>query len=283
MSSFFSNVLKLVSGSVIAQILGILLVPIVTRLIPNHFGIFQLFISLSSIVAIFACLSYQFAIMLPKDDEDSANIVVLCFILITIISVISACVLILFSDPIGKILNAPQLSPYLIFLPLIVFLSSVYTVRTYWLARRKQYGTVATTQVINAVSSRIVQIGTGLYSVSPMGLIFGWIVGYSAALGISLHRIKEDLVLFRKVTIKNMRNLAIRYKRFPIFSSWSTTANTISNKIIPLILVYFFNPAIVGSYALANTVVFLPMGLIGTATSQVFFQKAAKKKTESGI
>ena len=53
--------------------------------------------------------------------------------------------------------------------------------------------------------------------------------------------------------------------------------------IIPLILVYFFNPGIVGYYALANTVVFLPMGLIGTATSQVFFQKAAKKKTESGI
>jgi len=56
MSRFTTNVLKLVSGSVIAQALGILLVPIITRLYsPADFGVFQLFIAISGILAVLSC------------------------------------------------------------------------------------------------------------------------------------------------------------------------------------------------------------------------------------
>ena len=83
MSTFITNVLKFVTGSVVAQALGILLVPIITRLYsPGDYGVFQIFLSISGVLAVLSCLSYQLAIMLPEEDEDSANIVTLCFILI---------------------------------------------------------------------------------------------------------------------------------------------------------------------------------------------------------
>ncbi len=283
MSAFFTNVFKLVSGSVIAQIIGILLIPVITRLYsPGAFGIFQLFLSISSILAIFACLSYQLAIMLPKDDDDSANIVVLCVILIAIFSIISGIIFIIFSASIGNLLNAPGLSQYLVFLPLVVFLTALFSVLTYWIARRKQFGLILTAQVANSVSSKTVQIGIGLYFTSSFGLIAGLIVGYIASLIAFFRQIKEDIFLFKAVTWKRIKDLAIRYKRFPIFTSWSTTANTLSTQITPIILVFFFDPTIVGYYALANMVVFLPVGLIGTATSQVFFQKASEEKNRTG-
>jgi len=155
MSTFFTNVLKMVSGNIIAQIFVILLMPILTRLYsPEDFGVFQLFLSISTIITALSCLSYQFAIMLPKDDEDSANIVILCVILITIISIASGSIFIIYSDVIGKVLNAPVISQYLIFLPFVVFISSVFSVMTYWLSRRTQFGTIATAQVVNSVSLR---------------------------------------------------------------------------------------------------------------------------------
>jgi hypothetical protein len=44
-SNFIANVLKLVSGTVTAQVLSILLVPLITRIYsPEDFGIFQLFL-----------------------------------------------------------------------------------------------------------------------------------------------------------------------------------------------------------------------------------------------
>jgi O-antigen/teichoic acid export membrane protein len=146
------------------------------------------------------------------------------------------------------------------------------------LSRTKRFGDIATAQVVNSISNKGVQIGFGIYAPSPLGLISGVIVGYSAAIGIRFRLIKDDLFLFRKVSWNNIRNLAIRYKNFPLFMLWSDVANTLSTQIVPLLLVFFFTPDIVGYYALANMVVFLPMGLIGSATAQVFFQKACEEK-----
>lgn len=283
MATFFKNTLKLISGNFVAQLLGILLIPVITRLFtPGDFGIFQLFLSISSIVVVFCCLSYQLAIMLPKEDEDAAQIVALCCMLIIIISVITGIIFILFSDPIGKMLNAPEISPYLIFLPIAIFFNGLYVVRTYWLSRKQTFGLIAASQIVNSVSSKAVQIGLGIYSPSPLGLIAGLITGYVASLAILVKQVKDDFFLFRKVTVKGMRDLAIQYKRFPIYSSWSTLANTLSTQVVTFFLVFFFNPAIVGYYAIANMVVFLPMGLIGSAMSQVFFQKACDEKNRTG-
>ena len=283
MTAFFSNVLKLVSGSIIAQILGILLIPVITRIYsPDDFGVYQLFLSISGILVAFSCLSYQLSIMLPKEDEDSANLVALCFILVTIISIVSGSFFIIFSDWVGQILNTPEISGYLIFLPLIVFLNGIFLGMTYWLTRRKRFGINATAQIVNSFSSKVVQIAIGLYSASSTGLIAGSIVSGIASLAVLFKQIKDDLPLFRKVTFENIRSLAIRYKRFPMFTSWSTGANTISTQIAPLLLAYYFSPEVVGYYAIASMVVFLPMGIIGSATSQVFFQKACDEKNRTG-
>ena len=283
MTPFFSNVLKLVSGSVIAQILGILLIPVITRLYsPDDFGVFQLFLSISGILVIFSCLSYQLAIMLPKEDEDSANILALCCILITIISGISVGIFLIFSDWIGMILNTPEISQYLVYVPLIVFLDGLFIALTYWLSRKKQFGLIATAQVVNSISGKGIQIGIGMYAASAFGLIIGLTVSYAASVAVIVRSIYEDLPLFKKVTWDHIRNLAIRYKKFPLLTSWSLGANTLSTNIAPLLLAYYFTPEIVGYFAVANMVVFLPMGLLGSATSQVFFQKACDEKNKTG-
>jgi lipopolysaccharide exporter len=284
MSRFITNVLKLVSGSVIAQALGILLVPIITRLYsPGDFGIFQLFLAISGILAVLSCLSYQLAIMLPKEDEDSANIVALCLILVCATSVISGGVFILLSGWVGEVLNTPEISQYLIFLPVVVFLNGLFLVINYWLSRRVRFGALATAQVANSVSSKAVQIGAGVGAASPLGLVLGQIAGYGAGLLVMFRGIREDLSLFRKVVSPGrIKRLAIRYKKFPLFTSWSTVANSVSMQAAPLMLAAFFNPAVVGFYGMAHMVVNMPMSLIGSATGQVFFQKASEEKNRTG-
>ncbi len=283
MSRFITNVLKLVSGSVIAQAVGILLVPIISRLYsPGDFGVFQVFVAISGILAVLSCFSYQFAIMLPKEDEDSANIVALCLILVCATSVISGGVFILLSGWVGEVLNTPELSQYLIFLPVIVFVNGLFLVFNYWLSRRVRFGALATAQVANTVSSKVVQIGAGIGAASPLGLILGQIAGFGAALVVMLRGIREDLALFRSVTPGRIKQLAKRYRRFPLFTSWSTVSNTISMQAAPLMLAAFFSPAVVGFYGMAHMVVNMPMSLIGSATGQVFFQKASEEKNRTG-
>jgi len=283
MSRFITNVFKLVSGSIVAQILGILLIPLITRLYsPEDFGVFNIFLSITSILAVFSCFSYQITIMLPEKDEDSANIVALCCILICITSIISGGIFILLSGWVGAVLNVPDISHYLIFLPVVVFLNSLFLVMNSWLSRRLRFGVVATMQVASAVSSKVVQIGFGVGLPSPMGLILGLISGYVASFLFMLKGIREDRVLFRAVNLSRMKRLAVRYRRFPLITSWSIVANSVSVQLAPLMLASFFSPVVVGFFGMANTVINMPMNLIGSATAQVFFQKASEEKNRTG-
>lgn len=283
MSNFISNILKLVSGSILAQALGIMLYPVIARTYsPADFGVFQLFLSISSIIAIVSCLSYNLSIMLPKKDEDSANIIVLCILLLTISSIVSGSIFVLFPVQIGSLLNAPQLSDYLIFIPVVVFLNGLFSVLNYWTSRRVRFGIIATARVVNSLSSRVMQIGVGMSRASPFGLISGYLAGYLLADFLMIRKMKSDLHLFNHISLKEIKRLAIRYKRFPIFSSWSQFTNTIALQLPPFMLVYFFSSTIVGYYSMANQMLFLPLALIGGATNQVFFQKASEMKNVTG-
>lgn len=284
MSSFLMNVIKLVSGSMIAQLFSFLLIPIVARIYgPENFGILQLFTSISGIIAVISCFSYHFSIMLPKEEEDSANIFVLCVALTVATSLVFGVIFVFLGDHIGRILNAPQISNYLILLPIVVFSNGLFFVMNYWLTRRLRFGVISISNVVNSLVSRLAQIGSGLESVSPFGLIIGLIGGYIVADLIMLREMKNDKFFFRQISIQRMKELAIRYKEFPLYSSWSMVANTISLQVPAFMLAFFYSTKIVGYYSLANMAVNLPMGLMGSAIGQVFFQKASEQKNQSGV
>ena len=74
-TGFAANVSKLIFGSIFAQGIGVLIAPIVARLFaPEAFGVAALFASITSIIGVLACLRYELSIVLPKTDEEAANL-----------------------------------------------------------------------------------------------------------------------------------------------------------------------------------------------------------------
>jgi O-antigen/teichoic acid export membrane protein len=283
MSNFITNVLKLVSGSVTAQILGILLIPIITRIYnPDDFGIFQLFMSISGILVIVSTFSYQFAIMLPKTEEDAANVTSLCAALVTFISLLTGAIVLFIPWNIDDIFKTPGISAYLPLLPVIIFLNGIFFVQNYWLSRKTRFGVIAGSRVSNTLTTKVLQIGFAKSSVTPLGLIGGYIAGYAFADIFMLKGVKKDIQVFKKVSIKRMKELAIHYKDFPLFSFWSSIANTISPQVPAFLLAYFYSTSVVGHFSLANQVVNLPMGIVGSAIGQVFFQRVSEVKNGNG-
>ena len=283
MSNFITNVLKLISGSVTAQVLSILLIPIITRIYnPDDFGIFQLFMSISGILVIVSTFSYQFAIMLPKTEEDAANITAVCAVLVTFTSLLTGVLIFLIPDNVDHIFNTPGISRYLPLVPLIIFLNGMFFVQNYWLSRKTRFGVIAGSRVSNTLTSKAFQIGFAKWSVTPFGLVGGFIAGYAFADLLMLRGIKKDIQVFKKISIKRMKEMAIQYKKFPLFSSWSAIANTISPQVPAFLLAYFYSTSVVGYFSLANQVVNMPMGIVGSAIGQVFFQKVSEVKNGNG-
>lgn len=74
-TTFKGDVLRLVSGTGLTQLIGVLAAPILTRLYaPEAFGVAALFASLTGIPGVLACMRYELSIVLPDNDREAANL-----------------------------------------------------------------------------------------------------------------------------------------------------------------------------------------------------------------
>jgi lipopolysaccharide exporter len=283
MAKFLANVIKLFSATLAGQILGILAMPILSRLYsPSDFGIFQLFFSIVSIVAVYSCLSYGAAIQLAKNDEDAANIVVLCILLIMVTTFFTTVILLFFAGYVDLLLAIPGFSSYILLLPFAIISSSLASLFIAWFSRKGEFGIIAKGNFISSVFGKSVSLGCGYLTPTPFGLILGTIMNDATIVLVLLRRIINDLYYLKIVSFEKMRQLARRYKKFPQYQVGADLAGVASTAVPPLILAIFFSSAIVGYFAMALMVIRLPSKLLGSALYQVFYQKACSEKNRTG-
>ena len=285
-SSFATNVLKLVTGSVFAQGLGVFVAPIVARLFaPEAFGVVALFASIIGIIGVLACLRYELSIMLPKTDEEAANLLGLSLFFVLIITGISALIIFFAGDVIVNLLNSPELKKYLWLIPVSVFVSGTFLALNNWNSRTKHFGRLSIARVISSVVAQTTKLGAGFAGFVSGGVLIGTgILGkilFTFVLGGQIWR--NDHHLF-KASIRWKKMLAgiKRHKKFPIYSAPSAVLNSASLQLPTLLMASYFSPKIVGFFSLGRMVLGMPMTLIGHAIGQVFFQKASESHNYTG-
>ena len=286
MSTFAGNVLKLVTGSVVAQGVGVLIAPIIARLFaPEAFGVAALFTSITGIITVVACLRYELSIMLPKTDEEAVNLLGVSLFFVLIITCISVLIIFFADDVIVNLLNSPELKRYLWLIPVSVFVSGTFLALNYWNSRTKNFSRLSVARVISSVVAQTTKLSAGFTGFVSGGVlivtnILGQIVS-TFVLGVQIWRDNQQLF---KENIKWKKIIAgmKRHKKFPIYGTWSALLNTTSQQLPTLLLSFYFSPKIVGFYALGQAVLSMPMVLVGGAVSQVFFQKASEAHNHMG-
>jgi O-antigen/teichoic acid export membrane protein len=284
---FASDVFKLASGTAIAQVLSIIASPILTRLYgPDTFGLSTLFISITAVIGVVACMRYEFSIMLPKKDEEAANLLSLSIFFAVVVSVLTIPAFWFGGPIILRWLNAPGLGPYLWLVAPMVFISGVFTALNYWNSRTRRFGRLSLANVGNSVAATAIKLGAGFAGYTTAGsLIFGGFVGAAAAslvLGLQIWR-DDRRMLLKSMSWHDMTAGLRRYSRFPIFDTWSALLGTVAWQLPVFLLSSFFSKTVVGYYGLGMIVLQLPMSLIGSSVAQVFFQKAAEAKFDGSL
>ncbi len=285
--SFPKDVLKLVTGTTIAQIVGFIASPLVARLYgPEAFGLLAIFTSISSIIGVIACMRYELAIMLPKGEREAANVLGLCLLCVTLVSVLTIPLMFFGGDALLSLLRAPNLAPYLILIPPIVFVSGVFLALNYWNSRTKLFGRLSIARIIQSITVTGTKLGVGLAGYATGGVLIGAsLIGWSVStvvLGWQIWR--DDHVLLREsISWKEMRTASKRYKKFPLIESGSALLNIISWNLPAFLLAAYFSPVIVGYYSVGFMMIQMPMSLIGSAIAQVFFQRASEADRDGNL
>ena len=270
------------TGTAIAQAIPIAVTPIFTRIYtPDDFGVFSLFLAITSILGAIANGQYEQAIVLPKSDEDALNLVVLGLIITALFSAVLFVIVFFFNSQIIELLGNKEIGNLLFLVPLSMLLIGIYNSLNFFNIRKKEFKNISTSLVSKSIGLSLSQVLIGLFTLGPLGLIFGQIISYLTGNMILFKTLKEANKIL-VISKNNIKKQAKNYKKFPFFLLPSTFLNSTNLNLMILFIPSFFSITTLGFYSLSQRIIGIPLTLIGNSFNQVYFQKASQTLIETG-
>ncbi len=270
-------------GTVIAQAIGILTIPIISRVYsPADYGIMAVYTSVIAILGELSGLRYYLAIPLSQ-NERYANALVFLSLGVQIAFVSLLGFLLFFA---GEYLltkfSVPVLIPFRALIPLGLLATGSYLTLTQWAIREKLFSTIARTKITQSLSGALAKVALGLLGIRPLGLLIGAIIAQGGGITTLLRSLlkKKGIPCFQR---NDVRRVALRYRNFPIFSTLSGILITTGGKVPNLLLATLYSTQISGLFTMAQQLLNLPSTFIGQAIGQVFFQRASVAKRENRL
>jgi O-antigen/teichoic acid export membrane protein len=287
--SFFSNhFLKsellrsatvLISGTIIAQLISILLQPLLRRLFtPESFGIYSVYLSLVGMIMIISSLRYDEAIVLPKTDKESTNLLGLALTFSFVINLTILLLIILFGRKIVFLLNLTPNFPVsiLAIIPAGAFLWSSYGSLNAWLIRKKKYLSISFNKLARRSSEAVSQLGFAVFK-SSNGLIYSDIIGQAVNVATVTVQTRKNGLDLKLISIPKLRYVLRKYSEFPKYNLVPALMSTCSYLLPPIFINKYFSPESAGFFDLSKLVLSIPLAFIASSLTSVLLQRVSEK------
>lgn len=282
-SAFVRNVLLIMSGTAIAQLIGFALSPVISRLFsPADFGVFGSFNAVASIIATGVTLEYSQALMLPKEKGDAANLFCVSCLSTSIIAF--CCLLACLAAPslVQNLIKAPN-AWCLLLLVLAILVSGLSQACQAWCVRVKAFKQISVSQIVRSISANGTQLGLGWTTGGALALIFGSILGDALASVQLVRTALLDLWTHRRcIRGDRMRWLAKEYRDFPLYAATQNVVSGLSIGLPVLLLTHFYGIVVAGAYAFGMRILYAPIALVQRGLRPVLFQKASEIQHRGG-
>ncbi|AKG73463.1 oligosaccharide flippase family protein [Salinicoccus halodurans] len=280
-NQFLLSLSTLISGSVIAQVITILLSPLITRLFsPEQFGLYTIIITAVSLFGPIICLKYDMAIIGANNIKETFSIIKLCFILIFPISfIISISYSLLVFNGFNKKTEVIWYS-FVIFILLLTY--GLNNVLLAYNNKSRSYNLIASVTIIKSSVNNFILLITGFLNLGSVGLILSQIISSIVGVRKQSKEIRKKLIYLKKTSLYNMKSVFIKYINFPMFNATSAIINTSIYSSINLFIAMSFSLQQLGYYSISYRVLGIPFMIISANVARIFFERATKEKNEKG-
>ncbi|ANB34406.1 O-antigen/teichoic acid export membrane protein [Rhodovulum sulfidophilum] len=273
----FRGMLTLALGSGGGRVIGIVSIPILTRLYtPQDFGVLAVFTALVTMLAPLVTLRYVLALPLPRQDGVAMNLLVLSAALMLGLSLLLGLVLCLWGAPLLALVSMEVLAPWWWLIALGIVGVATYEMLTMWATRKRAYKVIAQTNVTQSAAGALLKIGLGLSPLQPLGLLLGQVVAQAGGIGRLLRGfIAEFRANWYHVSASRMRKAAWRHRGFPIWRVPSQFLMVFSVQSPTLLMAALYDPETIGQFGFAMMALSVPVNILGRTMSQAFFAEAS--------
>lgn len=284
LSEFSRNVLVILTGTVAAQAVTILISPVLTRLYsPSDFGVYALFMSMTALLGSLVCARYELSITLPASHRQGLALLGLCTVIALTVALALVPVIFLFGDGIVILLKEPRLHNWLWFLPGTMFVTGFTTGARYWLLRTKAFRVISLNGVLRSIIAAVFNVCFGLVGWVHFGLIGGLLLGLfvsSTFLAVQIWR--ESAEEIRRLDWRELWSQAHAQRRFPTFSLGSAIVESGAGQVPVFFLSSLFGASTLGWFSMAQRIANLPLTLLAQSAADVFRQQASELYARDG-
>jgi O-antigen/teichoic acid export membrane protein len=269
--SFFYKVFTLITGIGLSLIIPIIFSPVLTRLYaPEHFGSLAFFMASSSIGAIVSTGRYELAIMLPKDNEEAINLLIVTIFLSLLLSILIFILLFLFGTNLLVFLNYPLTFTTVLLIPIGIFTSGCFQGLNYWLNRNSEFSSISKYRIFQASTIVFFSLLLAFIKGIEEGLIFSFLIGMFFSVFPLVNIIRKNK---KFISIGKIFEVSKKYSNYPKLLMPTGLFDVIAMQAPIFFITKFFSKLVTGSYSLAFRMVSAPISVISGAFGQVFYNQ----------
>jgi len=266
----------LVSGSAMAQLIGVLAAPLLSRLYsPEEFGVIGSIMAVVGVISVVSSLKYEMALVIEKDDAKVHSLQVLCWRILLATTALTAVAILSAPWWLHRLSNDETLLRFLPWAIPIVFLTGLYNIYNFRLNRERRYKSLSMSLVSRRLCLVATQVVLGFCGAQALGLVLGNLAGCLVAV-IVLFASNRAVLSTRHDGAGDLKGVARKHYRFPAYSAPQNLLNSLSQNLPVYILGYFYGMEVVGAYWFTTSILRLPAALVGQAVRQVFYKEASE-------
>ena len=279
-TEYFTSLSVLLSGTVIAQIIGYALAPLLTRLYSTaEMGELALYMRITGFIAAIATLRYEAALPIPKYDGHSYLLYRISLLLSFVVLGISSLILIslIVTD------MTPGFSWY--YLILIILGSAaivVINIGTNWSIRTGSFSLISRQKISNSLFSNFLKWGFAYLSWGYFGLILATFIGYFISCFEFVFNYRGLKKKFSKLKSRKKTWVLLKdHREFPLLNLPHILVDHGRDMLIATLILAYFSESVYGSFSHSYAMLRIPSMLIGVSLSQVFYNQAIKLYNEN--
>lgn len=273
-NSLLSGIFYMGFGTVIAQMINVLIQPVLTRIVPAEtLGIYTFIVSMANIVIPIASLKLEMLVVSEIDDTEAQFITDVCIWINLIISVTYFVIIL-----IGY--NIPGLSTFnkygsVVFLaPLLALTNGIRFLFISYNNRYKKYKLITGVAIIREAVRTIIQVVSGLLSFG----VIGQAMGYALSPVVGLHLQAKEYLKRRKerskLTIDKAKEIVLKKGKGQIlYLVPGQFINSFSNSFVTISITTLFSATVLGHYSAGVRLLEIPILFITSNVNKVCYQR----------
>lgn len=282
-SLYFKNIVTLITGTTLSQLIPLLITPLLTRLYsPEDFGLLTMALGAANLLSIIYTAKYEAALIVPEEEKLASHLLQAILFVTLAAFLFSELILVFLGSTILNLINLGNIPFWLLFfVPFLALVQALNLVFQNWNVRQAKFKLFSYNKFIESGSYASSSLLLGFLNIGS-GLIFGRLMGQLSAV------IFQYAKLFGKpnaYTLPSLNDLLFPLKKFKKFAIYFMPGSLLNKASVDLNFILFgvyFDNATVGFIGLINRIASAPTFFIATSVGNAFRKQAMDEIHETG-